>query len=84
MEQFTEDERYELEKIVDNHSAILNDTINRYCNTMMSWDGRKVLKCQKLRSKNPLDDAIRELVKAQEYTKKLRDKLERMRKEDVK
>lgn len=82
--ELTEDECYEIEKILDIYSGMLSDRIAHYCNIMLSLDGAKALKGEKdIMAENPLDKSIRELTDSRDYVQKLRQRLQSARQRSI-
>lgn len=67
----TKNDLYEIEKVLDIYSGMINETLNRYCQTAIHRDA--------LKKKNPLEPIIRDLDRTRKRIKDIRDNLEKMR-----
>lgn len=83
-DELTKSDWYEIEKILDIYAGMINDTLNRYCQTATHVDAMnthtfeepKMIKSTK---GNPMEDVIKDLVFSREQIKRMRQKLEKMR-----
>lgn len=79
----TKDDQYEIEKILDIYAGWITDNINKLCKTALLFDGTKAMQEDKFKD-NPLDISIHALCETREVIQRIRDKLEKQRKEDGK
>ena len=71
----TKDDLYEIEKVLDIYSGIINEVLCKYCSIAIQLDVAKEGK-----HSGCLDKGIKELQKTQLRIKEIRDKLEVQRK----
>ena len=78
MKNLNKDDLYEIEKIMDIYAGMVNEGLNRFCQTAINLD---VTIGKKYSNAGVMDNTIKGLHKTQKRIKELRDKLETMRKE---
>ena len=75
--EFTKDELFEIEKVLDVQAGHITDALSRLCNLAINYDALHDIK------KNPLDKHIMAMQESYDTLKKIRDKLREHRlKED--
>lgn len=69
--ELTKDDFYEIEKALDIYAGMLNDTMNRYCQTSVNYEAAD--------KESPLKQTIIGLRDASERILEIREKLQKMR-----
>jgi len=73
--ELTKDDLYEIEKALDIYAGMLNDTMNRYCQTSINYEATN----KGIDRESPLKQTILGLRDASERILEIREKLQEMR-----
>lgn len=76
MVEITKDDLYEIEKVLDIYAGMINDTMNKYCQTAIHIDAVNKIDGDNV---NPMEKVVLELNKTRKRIKEIRDKLEQIR-----
>ena len=71
--ELSNDDLYEIEKILDIYAGMVNDTLNKYCQTSIHWEA---VRKQQI---SPLAKQITDLKITADKVKEIRDKLQKIR-----
>jgi hypothetical protein len=77
MKMLNKEDLYEIEKALDIYGGIINDTLNKYCQTAVHCDA-----VRKGKEINPMQEVVKDLLNSRTRIKLIRNKLESMRKKN--